>query len=111
MGVTGADQARGEHAASARLPTPGEKRAASWAGWFMAITFPTSIAALLIYHPVLHDHRYILGPGHDTRIELAALLEVFVVISNIGVAVVMFPILRRQSERLATLPRGSSNRR
>jgi hypothetical protein len=67
----------------------------------MAITFVTSIAALLIYHPVLHDHKYILGPGHDTRIELAAVLEVFLAISGIGVAVVMFPILRRESERLA----------
>lgn len=87
--------------AGLRFPTPGEKRAATWAGWFMAITFPTSIAALLIYHPVLHNHSYILGPGHDTRIELAALLEVFCAIGGIGVAVVMFPILRRESERLA----------
>ena len=67
----------------------------------MAITFVTSIAALLLYHPVLHDHRYILGAGHDTRIEFAAVLEVFLMISGIGVAVVMFPILRRESERLA----------
>ncbi len=96
-----ADQDRGERAADAALPTPSERRAASWAGWFMAITFITSIPALLLYHPVLHDHNYILGAGHDTRIELAAVLEVFLMISGIGVAVVMFPILRRQSERLA----------
>ena len=67
----------------------------------MAITFITSIPALLLYHPILHDHSYILGAGHDTRIEFAAVLEVFLVISTIGVAVVMFPILRRESERLA----------
>ena len=67
----------------------------------MAITFVTSIAALLLYHPVLHDRNYILGAGHDTRIEFAAVLEVFLMISGIGVAVVMFPILRRESERLA----------
>jgi Domain of unknown function (DUF4386) len=96
-----ADQDRGEPAAGARFPTLGEKRAASWAGWFMAITFVTSIPALLLYHPVLHDHNYILGAGHDTRIELAAVLEVFLMISGIGVAVVMFPILRRESEGLA----------
>ena len=96
-------QDRGERAAGAglRLPTPGEKKAASWAGWFMAITFVTSIPAVLLYHPVLHDHNYILGAGHDTRIELAAVLEVFLMISGIGVAVVMFPILKRESERLA----------
>jgi hypothetical protein len=56
--------------------TPGERRAASWAGWFMAITFVTSIPALLLYHPILHDHSYIVGGGHDTRIEIAAFLEV-----------------------------------
>jgi hypothetical protein len=67
----------------------------------MAITFFASIPALLIYHPVLHDHGYILGSGHDARIELAPLLEVFTAIGGVGVAVVMFPILRRESERLA----------
>ena len=67
----------------------------------MAITFITSIPALLLYHPILHDHNYILGAGHDTRIEFAAVLEVFLMISGIGVAIVMFPILRRESERLA----------
>jgi hypothetical protein len=58
------------------------KRAASWAGWFMAITFVTSIPALLLYHSVLHDHSYILGAGHDARIEFAAVLEVFLMISG-----------------------------
>lgn len=67
----------------------------------MAITFIASIPAALLYHPVLHDHSYILGAGHDTRIELAAVLEVFLMISGIGVAVVMFPILKRESERIA----------
>ncbi len=67
----------------------------------MAITFVASIPAVLLYHPVLHDHNYILGAGHDTRIEFGAVLEVFLMISNIGVAVVMYPILRRESERLA----------
>ena len=85
----------------ARFPTPGENSAARWAGWFMAITFITSIPALLLYHPILHDHSYILGAGHDTRIEFAAVLEVFLMISAIGVAVVMFPILRRESESVA----------
>lgn len=95
------DQVTGTRPARVRLPRSAERKAASWAGWFMAITFVTSIPALLIYHPVLHDHSYILGPGHDTRIELAALLEIFCAIGGIGVAVVMFPILRRESERLA----------
>ncbi len=67
----------------------------------MAITFFGSIPALLLYHSILHDHNYILGPSSEGKVELAALLEIAVIIANIGVAVVMFPILKRQSERLA----------
>jgi len=96
-----AAQGLGGTGAGAFLPTPGERRAASWAGWFMAITFFTSIPALLLYDPVLDDPKYILGAGHDTRIELAAFLEVLQMIAQIGVAVVMFPILKRKSESMA----------
>ena len=67
----------------------------------MASTFVTSIGALILYDPVLNDVDYVLGAGHDTRVSLGALLEIFLMIGNVGTAVVMFPILRRQSERLA----------
>jgi hypothetical protein len=95
------DQVAGERAGGEALPTPSERSAAKWAGWFMAITFITSIPALILYDPVLNDTNFILGAGSDTRIQLAALLEIVLIISAIGVAVVMFPILRRQSEALA----------
>jgi hypothetical protein len=62
----------------------------------MVSTFLTSIpAALILYDPVLNDTRYILGGGDDTRVTLGALLEIFLMIGNVGTAVVMFPILRR----------------
>jgi hypothetical protein len=62
----------------------------------MALTFLTSIpAALVLYDPVLNDTDYILGAGDDTRVTLGALLEIFLMIGNVGTAVVMFPILRR----------------
>lgn len=67
----------------------------------MASTFVTSILALLLYDPVLNDASYILGAGHDTRVSLGALLEILLMVGNIGTAVVMFPILRRRSESLA----------
>jgi len=90
-----------ESAIGTAFPTPGERRAASWAGWFMAITFVTSIPALLLYHSILHDHNFILGTGSLGNVRFAAFLEVLLMISGIGVAVVMFPILKRQNERLA----------
>jgi len=41
---------------------------------------------------------YIAGAGHDTQILFGALLELLLIIANIGTAVVIAPILRRQSE-------------
>ena len=71
-------------------------------GVLFLITFVTSIPALLLYQPVLDDPvGYIAGAGHDNRILFGALLELLLIIANIGTAVVIFPIVRRQSEELA----------
>ncbi len=66
------------------------------------ITFVTSIPALWLYQPVLDDPvGYIAGAGHDKRILLGAFLELLLIIANIGTAVVIVPIVRRQNEELA----------
>jgi Domain of unknown function (DUF4386) len=78
-----------------------QKRARAF-GVLYLITFVTSIPALLLYQPVLDDPvGYIAGAGHDKRIFFAALLELLLIIANIGTAVVIFPIVRRQNEELA----------
>jgi Domain of unknown function (DUF4386) len=62
----------------------------------------TSIPALLLYQPVLDDPvGYIAGAGHDKQIFLGALLELLLIIANIGTAVVIFPVARRHNEELA----------
>jgi len=71
-------------------------------GVLYLITFVTSIPALALYQPVLDDPvGYITGAGHDNRILLGVLLELLLIIANIGTAVVIFPIVRRQNEVLA----------
>ncbi len=71
-------------------------------GVLYLITFATSIPALLLYQPVLDDPvGYIAGAGHDNRIFLGVLLELLLIIANIGTAVVIVPIVKRQSEELA----------
>lgn len=71
-------------------------------GVLYLITFVTSIPALLLYQPVLDDPvGYIAGAGHDHRIFLGVLLELLLILANIGTAVVILPIVRRQSEELA----------
>ena len=71
-------------------------------GVLYLITYATSIPALALYQPVLDDPAgYIAGAGQDTQILFAALLELLLIIANIGTAVVIFPIVRRQNEELA----------
>jgi hypothetical protein len=65
------------------------------------ITFIASIPAVLLYEPLLKHADYILGAGADTRVQYGALLEVITAIANIGTAVVLFPIVKRQNESIA----------
>src|SRR4051795_3183258 len=78
-----------------------QKRARAF-GVLYLVTFATSIPALALYETVLqHPVSYIAGAGHDTQILFAALLELLLIIANLGTAVVIFPIVRRLNEELA----------
>jgi hypothetical protein len=50
---------------------------------------------------VVDDPRYIVGAGADNRVLTGAFLELILIIANIGTAVVLYPILKRQNEILA----------
>ena len=79
-----------------------DQKRARWFGVLYLITFVTSIPALALYEVALrHPVSYIAGAGHDTQVLFAALLELLLIIANIGTAVVIVPILRRQNEELA----------
>ena len=79
-----------------------DQKRARWFGVLYLITFVTSIPALLLYETVLrHPVSYIAGAGHDKQVLFGALLELLLIIANIGTAVVIFPIVRRQNEELA----------
>ena len=71
-------------------------------GVLFLVTFITAIAALGLFQPVLDDPvGYIASAGQDNRIFFGALLELLLVVANIGTAVVLFPVIKRQSEGLA----------
>ena len=78
-----------------------DQRAARIFGALFILTFVTSIAGLLLYGPVLDEKDYIVNGGADGEIALGALLEIGLVITNIGTSVVLFPIAKRYSETLA----------
>ena len=79
-----------------------DQRNARIFGVLFIITFITSIPALALFQPVLDDPAgYIAGGGKDNQIYLGALLELLLIIANVGTAVVLYPIVRRQNELLA----------
>src|SRR5215207_10088641 len=78
-----------------------ERRISVAFGALYLITFITSIAALALFQPVLDDPQaYIAGDGADNRIYFGALLELILIIANIGTAVVLITLLKRQHEIL-----------
>jgi hypothetical protein len=79
-----------------------DQRRARVFGVLFLITFVTAISAVFLFQPVLDDPvGFIAGAGEDNRIFFGALLELLLIIANIGTAVVIYPIVRRQSEELA----------
>ena len=70
-------------------------------GWLFVATFVTSIPAYFIFYaPVRDNPGLITGTGADptASVALGAVLELFLIIANVGTAVVVYPILKRQSE-------------
>ena len=78
------------------------RRIATFTGWLWIITFVTSILArFFFYAPVLnHKGNYVTGAGSDahTLIAIGALLELLLIISNVGTAVVPYSIHKRVHE-------------
>jgi hypothetical protein len=78
------------------------RRVASFTGWLWIITFVTSIPArLFFYAPVLeHEGNYVTGAGTDaqTLIAIGAVLELLLIIANVGTAVVPYSIHKRVHE-------------
>ena len=79
-----------------------DQRHARIFGVLFIITFLTSIPAYLIFESVLDDPaQFIAGDGEMKWLYLAILLEFFLVVSNVGTGVALFPIAKRQNEGLA----------
>jgi hypothetical protein len=78
------------------------RRVATFTGWLWIITFVTSIPARsFFYAPVLdHEGSYVTGAGSDARtlIGIGAVLELLLIIANVGTAVVPFSIHKRVHE-------------
>jgi len=69
------------------------------AGVLYLLTF-VSIPTLVLYGQV-KGANYIIGAGPDTAVIIGGVLEIIVALAGIGTAVVLFPVLKKQSEGLA----------
>jgi Domain of unknown function (DUF4386) len=76
------------------------RKTALAAGLLYLLTF-ASIPRLVLYGPVLTDPNYILGPGADTGVFWAAILELIVSVAIVGTGVALYPIVKRQNEGVA----------
>ena len=78
------------------------RRIATVTGWLWIITIVTSILARFFFYGRVIDEEgnYVTGAGSDakTLIAIGALLELLLLISNVGTAVVPFSIHRRVHE-------------
>src|SRR3954453_14009157 len=84
-----------------RVPMDAERKTALTVGVLFVLTLAFAIPGVLAYGPVLNDPNYVLGPGAGLSVSVGAFFEILTVIANIATAMVLFPLLRRQSETLA----------
>ncbi|HSK90839.1 MAG TPA: DUF4386 domain-containing protein [Euzebyales bacterium] len=81
------------------------QRTARIFGWLFIATFVTGIGAKILFVNGLgaswNEMRFIPGAVSETSVYLGAILEFGVIATNIATAVVIYPIVRRQSEGVA----------
>ena len=78
------------------------RKTARVVGWLFLLTYVTAIAAKFFFYPPLFDNaEYVVSGDANGRLLWGAFSEVLLVIANIGTAVALFPLLKRQHEGLA----------
>ena len=74
-------------------------------GWFFIGTFVTSLAAKALFVSGVggsfSELRFVPGAVSETSVYLGAILEFLLMVANIGTAVVIYPLVKRQSEKVA----------
>ena len=66
-------------------------------GLMFLVTFATSIPPVVTFYvPALSDPAFVLGGDLDVGVSWGALLEVFLIISNIATALTLYPVLRKR---------------
>lgn len=80
-----------------------DRKTAVVAGLFFLLTEITAIGAVFLYGAVVSDPNYIItgSPGGDNGVFLGALCELLLAIANVGTAVTLFRVAKKQNEGIA----------
>ncbi len=79
-----------------------DNRLARITGVLFLVTFVTAIAAVPLYSPLMNHADFVLGAGEVAGVQLGAVLELILIIANIGTGLALYPVLKRQNEALAS---------
>jgi hypothetical protein len=83
-------------------PVNADRRVATLVGIFFIMASTTAILGLLFYQPILKGPDYLTnGAAHANQVLLGALMELALVVSAIGTAIGLFPVLRPYGERIS----------
>lgn len=78
------------------------KQTARLIGVLFIIAAVTAIIGLNLYNPILSGQNYLQnGAEHGNQVVLGALMELVLVVSAIGTATLMYPILKKYNETIA----------
>jgi hypothetical protein len=79
-----------------------DRRGATLIGIFFIFASATAILGFLLYQPIINGPDYLInGAAHANQITLGALMELTLVVTAIGTAIGLFPVLRPYGERIA----------
>jgi len=78
------------------------KTASRLTGVLFIIAAITAIVGVIFYKPLLNDSEYLIqGAAHANQVILGAIMELILVVSAVGTATVMFPLLKRYHRTIA----------
>lgn len=78
------------------------RKAARITGVLFILAAVSAVIGLKLYDPLLNNPDYLMdGPKYNSQIALGALMELILVVSAVGTATTMFPLLRKYNETIA----------
>ncbi len=78
------------------------KKTAKIVGFLFILAAVTAVAGVILYDPILNGPNYLInGSEYANKVILGALMELILVVSVVGTATTMFPVLRKYNETVA----------